>query len=135
MSLTIASTTLDTAWQEFSTVAFSAGSLADIDSCVTEVESKIRRGTLSPSSAPSTTEVKRWLQRAKQELAELRQFTWRRRYVTGTLTSGTWRYSLPPDFAGGRVNIRDKPPFAKNCKIVEIDIAIRNVGRAAPIGL
>ena len=38
----------------------------------------------------------------------MRQFTWRRRYVTTTLTAGTYRYSLPPDFAGGRINIRDK---------------------------
>ena len=108
MSLTVASTTLDSAWVEFSTVSYSAGSLADINACVTEVESKIRRGTLTTSTSPSTTEVKRWLQRAKQELAELRQFTWRRRYVTGTLTAGTYRYSLPPDFAGGRISLRDK---------------------------
>ena len=108
MSLTVASTTLDSAWVEFSTVSYSAGSLADIDACVTEVESKLRRGTLTASTSPSTTEVQRWLQRAKQELAELRQFTWRRRYVTGTLTAGTYRYSLPPDFAGGRLGLRDK---------------------------
>jgi len=108
MTLTVASTSLSTDFAEFSVVAYTAGTLADQDACVTEVESKLNRGTLSATSKPSTTEVKRWLQRAKQELAEVRQFTWRRRYVTGTLTAGTYRYSLPPDFAGGPVNIRDK---------------------------
>lgn len=108
MSLTVASTSLSTAWAEFSVVTYTAGSLSNQAACVTEVESKLRRGTLSATSTPSDTSVKRWLQRAKQELAEIRQFTWRRRYVTGTLTAGAYRYSLPPDFAGGHINIRDK---------------------------
>ncbi len=108
MSLTVASTTLDTAWAEFSTVAYTAGSLADIDACVTEVASKLQRGTISATSSPTETEVKRWLQRAKQELAELRQFTWRRRYVTATFTAGTYRYAMPPDFSSGHISIRDK---------------------------
>lgn len=108
MGLTVASAALDTAWVEFGVVAYTAGSLADEDACVIEVESKLKRGTLSATSTPTDTEVKRWLQRAKQELAEVRQFSWRRRYVTGTLTAGTYRYSLPPDFAGGRINIRNK---------------------------
>ena len=108
MGLTVASAALDTSWAEFGVVAYTAGTLADEDACVTEVESKIKRGTLSATTTPSTTEVKRWLQRAKQELAEIRQFTWRKRYVTCTLTAGTYRYSLPPDFSGGPLNIRDK---------------------------
>lgn len=108
MSLTVASTSLSTSWSEFSTVDYTAGSLANQAACVTEVESKLRRGTLSATSTPSDTSVKRWLQRAKQELAEIRKFTWRRRYVTGTLTAGSYRYSLPPDFGGGNLNIRDK---------------------------
>lgn len=107
MTITVASAALDTTWVEFGAVAYNAGSLADQDACVTEVESKLKRGTLSASTTPSTTDIKRWLQRAKQELAETRQFTWKRRYVTTTLTAGTWRYSLPQDFAGGRVNVRD----------------------------
>lgn len=108
MSLTVASTALSTTWLEFGVVAYTAGTLADEDACVAEVESKLRRGTISSTSTPTETEVKRWLQRAKQEMAEVRQFTWRRRYVTTTLTAGTYRYSLPPDYAGGRINIRDK---------------------------
>lgn len=108
MSLIVASTSLSTSFAEFGVVAYTAGTLADQDACVTEVESKLNRGTIGASSKPTETEVKRWLQRAKQELAEVRQFTWRRRFVTATLTGGTYRYSLPPDFAGGHMNIRDK---------------------------
>jgi len=108
MSLTVASAALDTAWAEFGAVAYTAGTLADEDACVTEVESKLRRGTLGATSTPTDTEVKNWLQMAKQELAEIRQFTWKRRYVTTTLTAGVYRYSLPPDFDGGHINIRDK---------------------------
>lgn len=107
MSLTVASAALDLAWAEFGAVAFTAGSLTDQDACVSEVESKLKRGTLSATTTPSDAQVKQWLQRAKQELAEVRQFTWKRRYVTATLTSGTWRYALPPDFQGGRVSLRD----------------------------
>ena len=107
MSLTVASAALDLAWAEFGAVAFTAGTLADQAACVTEVEAKLKRGTLGASTVPTNTQVKNWLQRAKQELAEVRQFTWRRRYVTATLTAGTWRYALPPDFQGGRVSLRD----------------------------
>lgn len=108
MGLTVASAALDTAWVEFGAVAYTVGTLADEDACVTEVESKLRRGTLSATTTPSTTEVKRWLQIAKQELAEIKNFTWKKRYATTTLTAGTYRYSLPPDYNGGELNIRDK---------------------------
>ncbi len=121
MSLTVASAALSTTWTEFGAVGYTAGTLADEDACVTEVESKLRRGTISATSTPTETEVKRWLQRAKQEIAEVRQFTWRRRYVTATLTSGTYRYSLPPDFAGGRISIRDKTNDNK-IKIVDVHV-------------
>lgn len=106
MSLEVASTTLDLTWSEFGPVAFTAGSLTDEDACVTEVESKLRRGTLGTSTTPTNAEVKIWLQRAKQELAEIRQFSWKRRYVTATLTAGTYRYALPPDFQGEK-SLRD----------------------------
>ena len=108
MSLTVASTLLDTTWTEFSTVSFTAGSLADIDACVTEVESKLRRGVLSETTQVTNTEVKRWLNFAKQDIAGIRNFTWSRRYATATLVAGTYRYGLPPDFGIGRVRIRDK---------------------------
>ena len=129
MSLTVASTSLSTDFAEFSVVAYTGGTLSDQDDCVTEVESKLNRGTLSATSKPTTTEVKRWLQRAKQELAEVRQFTWRRRYVTGTLTAGTYRYSLPPDFAGGHVNIRDK---TNDNKINLVDAHLFDSGNPDP---
>jgi hypothetical protein len=108
MSLTVASANLDTTHIELGVVSYSAVTLGDEDACVAEVQSKLKRGTLSTSSKPTLQEVKDWLARAKQELSETRSFTWRRRYVTLTLTSGEYRYSLPPDFGGGRMNIRDK---------------------------
>lgn len=107
MSLVVASAALDFTWSEFGAVEYSGGSLSTQASCVIEVESKLRRGTLGASTTPSDAEVKQWLQRAKQELAEVRQFTWRRRYVTGTLTAGTHRYALPPDYSGGPISLRD----------------------------
>ena len=64
MSLTVASTALSTTWLEFGVVAYTAGTLADEDACVAEVESKLRRGTISSTSTPTETEVKRWLLRA-----------------------------------------------------------------------
>lgn len=108
MSLTVASTYLDTSWIEFGVVAYTSGSISDEDDCITEIETKLNRGTLSTTSTPSSTEVKRWLRRAKQELVETKRFIWSRRYVTVALTSGTYRYSLPPDYGGGPINIRDK---------------------------
>ena len=108
MTLTEASANLDTAHVELGVVGYTSGTLADEDACVNEVESKLKRGTLSASSKPSLSEVKNWLARAKQELSETRSFTWRRRYTTLDLTAGTYRYSLPPDFGGGSMNIRDK---------------------------
>ena len=108
MSLTVASTSLDTSWGECTVVGYTVGTLADEDACVAEVQSKLNRGTLTDSTKPTVEEVKNWLSIAKQELSETRSFSWRRRYVTVTLTAGEYRYSLPPDFGGGRLNIRDK---------------------------
>ncbi len=113
MSLTTASAPISTAWVELGTVAYTAGSLADIDACITEIESKLGRGTLSAITTPTTIELKRWLIHARQELSEVRQFTWKRRYVTAILAAGSYRYSLPPDYSGGRVSIRDKTNNSK----------------------
>jgi hypothetical protein len=107
MAITAASTALSTGWSEFSTVAFAAGTLADIDSCVAEVESKLQRGILSATTVPTISQVYNWLIRAKQELAEKKNFTWKRRYATATTTASTFRYSLPPDYAGGHMSLRD----------------------------
>jgi hypothetical protein len=107
MSITDATTSLVTAWTEQSIVPFTAGTLASVTECITEVESKLKRGTLGTSTTPSTTEVTRWLIRAKQELAEIKQFIWKRRYATATGVAGQYRYGLPPDYSGGELSIRD----------------------------
>jgi len=107
MALVVASAALDTAWTEFGVVSFTCGTLPTVSTCITEVEGKLKRGTLSTTTTPTTTQVLAWLIRAKEELAEVRQFTWRRRYVTATLTAGTFRYSLPPDYGGGYAKLRD----------------------------
>lgn len=107
MSITDATTSLATTWTEQSTVSFNAGTLATISSCVTEVESKLKRGTLSTSSTPTLTQVQTWLKRAKQELAETKGYTFKRRYASTSTVSGTYRYALPPDFNGGRVAVKD----------------------------
>lgn len=102
MSITVASGTLDTAWQEFSTVDYPASTLGTLSACIDEVGFMVRPGdsALTASTVPSSTQVAKWLMRAKQELAEVKNFTWRRRYATATLTSGSYRFSLPPDFGG-----------------------------------
>lgn len=107
MSIVVASAALDTTWSEFGAVGFTCSTLATVSDCITEVESKLKRGTLSTTTTPSTNQVLTWLIRAKEELAEVRQFSWRRRYATATLTAGTFRYSLPPDYGGGYVKLRD----------------------------
>lgn len=107
MALVVASSTLDTTWSEFGVVGFTCSTLATVSVCITEVQGKLKRGTLSTTTTPSTTQVLTWLVRAKEELAEVRQFTWRRRYVTATLAADTYRYSLPPDYGGGYVKLRD----------------------------
>lgn len=107
MSITDASTNLDTAYTEQSTVAFTAGKLSSISLCVAEVESKLKRGTLSTSTVPTLADVQRWLSRRKQELAEVKSFTWRRRFAYADTVSGQYRYSLPPDFQGGWCTLVD----------------------------
>jgi hypothetical protein len=44
---------------------------------------------------------------AKQELAQTKGFTWRRRYATVSTVASQYRYALPPDYAGGRTSLRD----------------------------
>ena len=78
MAITDATTSLSTTWTEYATVDFKAGTLADIDNCVTEVESKLNRGTISATSKPTETEVKRWLIKSKQRLAARKGYTWKR---------------------------------------------------------
>jgi hypothetical protein len=98
---------LTTTWTEQSVVDFTAGTLSTIANCVTEVQSKLKRGTLGANTTPSTTEVQRWLIRAKEELAEIKNFTWSRKYMYADTVAGTWRYALPADYHGGDVYLRD----------------------------
>lgn len=107
MSLTVASTTLSVDWAEFSTVNYTASTLGTISDMIDEVDTKLNRGTLSTTTTPSTTQVGKWLVRAKEALAQVKQFAWKRRYVKATLTADTFRYSLPPDYDGGPIKIRD----------------------------
>lgn len=107
MSITDSSTSLTTTWTEQSLVTFNAGMLSAVADCVSEVESKLRRGTLSNNTKPTRSEVERWLVRAKEELMELRRYTFSRRYAYVSTVAGTWRYALPPDFNGGDIALRD----------------------------
>jgi len=107
MSITDSSTSLDTAWVEGSIVSFTSGVLSTIATCVTEVESKIKRGTLSASTDPTLARVQGWLKRAKMELAEAKGFSFDRKYATASLTADTYRYALPPDYNGGDISLRD----------------------------
>ena len=100
-------TSLTTSWTEQSVVAFTAGTLSTINSMVSEVETKIQRGTLSATTVPTTTQVQNWLIRGKEELAEIKNFTWSRKYAYADTAAGTWRYALPADYGGGDVSLRD----------------------------
>ncbi len=100
MSITDATTSLTTAWTEQATVGFTSGVLSTISDCVTEVEAFLKRGTLSGTTAPTVTQVKNWVRRAKLKLASVKSYTFARKYATATMTAGTWRYALPADFNG-----------------------------------
>jgi hypothetical protein len=106
MSLIVASGTLDTVWSEFSTAAFTASTLGTLSDMIDEVGYKLN---LTPASTtkPSDAQIANWLIRAKEEIAEAKGYTWKKRYVTATLTSSTYRYSLPPDFETAHY-LRDK---------------------------
>ena len=107
MSLVVASGTLDTVWSEFNTVPFTTSTLATLSACIEEVESKLKRGTLGATTTPSDTDVARWLQRGKQELSEIKNFTFRKRYATAATVAAQYRYALPSDYGGGRISLRD----------------------------
>jgi hypothetical protein len=107
MSLSIATGALDTVWSESTVVSITAGSLADLSACIGEVESKLKRGTLGASTTPSDADVARWLARGKQELAETKNYTFKKRYVSASTVAAQYRYALPNDYGGGNLSIRD----------------------------
>lgn len=108
MSITDDTTGLDTSWVEKEVVAFTAGTLGDIDDMVTEVQDKLKRGTLSTSTSPTLVAVKRWLVRAKEELMQVKAFSFMRRYAYASVTAGSYRIALPPDYDGGSLRITDQ---------------------------
>jgi len=87
--------------------AFNAGTLPDMQDCVTHVQSNINRGTLGSSTKPTITEVERWLTDAKQRLVESHGFTWERVYAYMDTTTNEYRYALPADFGQGGFVIRE----------------------------
>jgi hypothetical protein len=98
---------LTDAWTNKDALAFTSGILTTIALCVAEVESKLKRGTLTETTTPTATQVQNWLIRAKEELVEVKLYTWRRKYVTLTATAGTYIYGLPTDYAGKCGELRD----------------------------
>ncbi len=107
MPITDSTTSLATTWTEFDVVSFTAGVLSDIDACVAEVENKLKRGTSSSTTRVTTTDIQNYLSRSKQELVEVKRFTFARRYAYADTVASTYRYSLPPDYNGGRISLRD----------------------------
>jgi len=108
MPITDATTSLATTWTEHAVVSFTAGTLATSAEMITEIESKLKRGTLGANSSPTSTSVNRWLVRAKEELMQVKSFDFSRRYAYATLTAGDYRVSLPPDYAGGSIRLNDQ---------------------------
>ena len=98
---------LSTTWTQRDVTAFTAGTLATMTSCVTYVENKLKRGTISATSDPTTTEVQNELIRAKEHLMERFGFTWQRKYVYASTAANTHVYAMPADYTGGRVTLRD----------------------------
>lgn len=107
MTITDSSSPLDLAYAEQSIADFTSGGLTTLANCVSEVESKLHRGTLTTSTVPTLAQVQGWLRRAKMELAEAKGFTFNRKYATCSTTAGTYRYALPEDYNGGLTRIRD----------------------------
>lgn len=108
MTITVASAALDTTWVEFGTVSFTTSTLATMSMMIDEVASKLKRGTiLSTTTTPTAQSVQNWIVRGKEELVEIKNFTFSKRYVTTTTTADTYRYSLPNDYNGGDVSLRD----------------------------
>jgi len=107
MAITDSTTTIDTAWTEQTIVAFTSGVLTNEAACVTEVASKLNRGTLGATTKPTETQAKNWLVRAKEELAEVKDYSFDRKFAQASLSAGDYRVSLPPDFNGGLKYIRD----------------------------
>ena len=94
-------------WTQRDALAFTAGTLATISSCASQVEQVLHRGTLSGSTTPTSTQVQGYLIFAKQELCEQFGFTWKRTFSYAAPAAGEWQLGLPADFGGGAYILRD----------------------------
>ena len=94
-------------WTQRDSLAFTAGTLATIASCVSQVEQVLHRGTLSASTTPTSAQVQGYLKFAKQELCEQFGFTWKRTFSYAAPAAGEWQLGLPADFGGGAYVLRD----------------------------
>ena len=106
-TITDSTTTMTAAWTENTIPLFTAGTLATLANCISEVEAKLKRGTLSTSTTPTLAQTQNWLRRKKQEIAEAFGYSWVRKYAYVTLVAAQYRYSLPPDYAGGYISLLD----------------------------
>ncbi len=98
MALEAASVALDIpTWAEWSTVSTNVGSLDTLSSCIDMVSSKLNRAPITATTKPSDAQVADFIARAKEELVEMKSFTFARRFVIGTMTASQYRYAVPPD--------------------------------------
>jgi hypothetical protein len=86
---------------------FNHSTLSDTSALITEVQTHLKRGTISTTSFPTTAMVTNFLVRGKEKLIEMYGFTWRRKFVYAATTLGEYRYAMPVDYAGGGTVIRD----------------------------
>ena len=98
---------LTTTWTEQSVVAFTAGTLNTTTDCISYIQGKLKRGTLSTSTTPSTTQIGEELVRAKENLMERFGFTWQRKFAYASTVAASYRYAMPTDYTGGDVSLRD----------------------------
>jgi hypothetical protein len=122
MTITVASALLETTWLEFGLISTPASTLVDVSTLIDAVAVKLNRdATLTATTTPSDQNVADWIGRGAQELCQVMQFDWRRRYMTTTLTANQFRYSLPNDYAGGKVTIRDMTDDGRRINTVNND--------------
>ena len=120
MVITAASAALTTTWLEFGLVSTPASTLVSLSTMIDAVAVKLNRdATLTATTTPSDQNVVDWIDRGAEEICEEMQFDFRRRYMTTTLTAGTFRYSLPNDYAGGKLTVRDLTNDGKFISVVD----------------
>ena len=123
MVITAASAALTTTWVEFGLISTPASTLVSLSTMIDAVAVKLNRdATLTATTTPSDQNVADWIDRGAEEICEEMQFDFRRRYMTMTLTAGTFRYSLPNDYAGGKLTIRNLNGDGRFVNTVDDDV-------------